>query len=447
MGNQAATDVPARAVSCGSVLVVDDDPAMRLLLRAMLGPLGLSVEEAGDGNEALAKLPAGIDLVMLDVELPGIDGFGIAEKIRERYDHDRLPIIMMTGRSERSSRIRAVEVGVNDFLSKPFDRMEVGVRVKSQLTIKSTRDALLRYQSDLETLVDHRTAALNRVLAENIAAAQRTYEAQLETIHRLALAAELKDPDIAGHVRRVSHWCRIIALAVGLPAPQVKLLTHASPLHDAVDAKDAYTRGHSQRVGDMSVEIGKELGLNPQQLRLIHYGGILHDVGKIGVSSTILTKPGKLTPDEWQQMKAHTLIGAALLAGSPSELLQAGEVIALSHHEKWDGSGYPKGLRGEAIPVFGRICAVADVFDALTTRRVYKAAFENEEAYRILREGRGSHFAVDLVDAFLDHHHEVEEIQRKYHRTPVDLPSSLPGIELWDLPREAETPPGRVASA
>ena len=402
MGNQAATDVTTSAVSCASVLVVDDDPAMRLLLRAMLGSLGLSVEEAADGDEALAKLPGGIDLVMLDVELPGIDGFGVAEKIRERFDHDRLPIIMMTGRSERSSRIRAVEVGVNDFLSKPFDRMEVGVRVKSQLTIKSTRDALLQYQSDLETLVDHRTAALNRVLAENIAAAQRTYEAQLETIHRLALAAELKDADIAGHVRRVSHWCRIIALAVGLPAPQVKLLTHASPLHD---------------------------------------------VGKIGVSSTILTKPGKLTPDEWQQMKAHTLIGAALLAGSPSELLQAGEVIALSHHEKWDGSGYPKGLRGEAIPVFGRICAVADVFDALTTRRVYKAAFANEEAYRILREGRGNHFAVELVDAFLDHHHEVEEIQRKYHRTPVDLPSSLPGIELRDVPREAETPPGRVASA
>jgi putative two-component system response regulator len=201
------------------------------------------------------------------------------------------------------------------------------------------------------------------------AARARAREAELETIYRLALAAEIRDAATALHIRRVSSLSRLIASQLRLPAEEVDLVGHASALHD---------------------------------------------VGKIAIPNAILLKPGKLDQDEWEQMKSHTTIGAKLLANSPSELLRCGEVIARSHHERWAGSGYPDGLAGERIPLWGRICAVSDVFDALTSERPYKPAFSNEEAVRILRKDRGSHFDPMLVDVFLDGMDEVVNVQREF---------------------------------
>jgi putative two-component system response regulator len=351
------------------VLVVEDEPANRNLMRAMIHSLGHQVEVAARGSEALEKLGWRPDLVLLDVEMPGMDGYRVAEKMRESADQTELPIIMVTGRSGREDRLRAVEAGANDFISKPVDLTELRIRVSSQLALKASRDALGRYQEELEAQVAARTRELRQALEEMTAARARAREAELETIYRLALAAEIRDAATALHIRRVSSLSRLIASQLRLPAEEVDLVGHASALHD---------------------------------------------VGKIAIPNAILLKPGKLDQDEWEQMKSHTTIGAKLLANSPSELLRCGEVIARSHHERWDGSGYPDGLAGERIPLWGRICAVSDVFDALTSERPYKPAFSNEEAVRILRKDRGSHFDPMLVDVFLDGMDEVVNVQREF---------------------------------
>jgi putative two-component system response regulator len=198
----------------------------------------------------------------------------------------------------------------------------------------------------------------------------KTHQAHLETIQRLAIASEYKDEDTAAHIYRMSNYCSIIARVLHLPPGEVELLLHASPMHD---------------------------------------------VGKIGIPDLILLKPGKLTPEKWTIMKEHTIIGGSILREAEDDLIKTGEIIALSHHEKWDGSGYPKGMKGEDIPLIGRITAVADVFDALTSERPYKKAFSNEKAYGILREGRGTQFDPKVLDAFFERLDDVVEIQEKCH--------------------------------
>lgn len=275
----------------------------------------------------------------------------------------------MTALESKIDLVRAVESGANDFISKPVGRTELRVRMTSLLKMKEAQDGIKRYQEELEKTVEKRTAVLRQAL-ENMAKAQRkTHESHLDTIHRLAVAAEYKDGNTAANIRRMSHYCAILARGLNLPPSEVELILNAS---------------------------------------------IMHDVGKIGIPDAILLKPGNLTEKEFEIMKQHTIIGARILSGSPSELLQAGEVIALSHHEKWDGSGYPNGLVGESIPLWGRICAVADVFDALTSKRLYKEALPNEKVYEILREGRGIHFGPSIVDMFFERLDEVVTIQGQY---------------------------------
>jgi putative two-component system response regulator len=215
--------------------------------------------------------------------------------------------------------------------------------------------------------VEKRTIALRRALEEMATAQRRTHEAHLDTIRRLVIAAEYKDRDTAAHIERIGRFSEVVARALTLAPGQVEIIRHATPMHD---------------------------------------------VGKIGVPDAILLKPGKLTKDEWVIMQRHTEMGAHILHGSPSEVLQAGEQIALSHHEKWDGSGYPRGLSGDAIPLMGRICAVADVFDALTSDRRYRDALPNAAVYDMVHKQRGSHFDPDVVDAFLAHRDDIELIQR-----------------------------------
>jgi putative two-component system response regulator len=276
---------------------------------------------------------------------------------------------MVTALGSKEDRLRAVEAGANDFITKPVDRTELRVRTASLLKMKAAQDALKRHRASLEDTVARRSAALRQALDDLGAAHRKTHEAHLDTLRRLAVAAECRDGHTAAHLHRVGHYCMLLARALGLPEGEVEAIRHASPLHD---------------------------------------------VGKIGTPDAILLKPDRLTPEERAAMERHTLIGAHILSGSPSELLQLGQVIALSHHEKWDGSGYPQGLAGEAIPLSGRICAVADVFDALTSVRPYKAAFSNEQAFEILRSGRGIHFDPTTIDLFLEHVEEIVAIQRQF---------------------------------
>jgi putative two-component system response regulator len=351
------------------LLIVDDDQATRTITTALVRALGHEVETAADGLEGLAKVRLGIDLVLLDVVMPGIDGFEVCRRIRKDTLARDIPIIMLTSMASLDDRLNAVEAGANDFIAKPVDETELKIRSQSLLKLKDTQDALKNYQSHLEELVRQRTASLRAAL-EQMAEAQRVaYLAHLDTVERLAIVAEYKDRITARHIERMSHYCAVIARGLKLPPGEVELIQHASRMHD---------------------------------------------LGKIAVPDVILGKPTSLDPPEWHVMRQHAEIGGAILANSNSELLQAGRVIALSHHERWDGTGYPEGLKGEAIPLWGRICAVADTFDAVTSERSYKPAYGNDIALRILRDGRGHQFDPKIVDVFLECFTEVVAIQQKY---------------------------------
>jgi len=363
------------------ILIVDDVELNRELLEDMVASLGHKPEMARDGVEALAKLKLDIDLVLLDVMMPVMDGFEVARRIRQDPDTSDLPIVMVTALTSKEDRLLSVQAGANDFITKPVDKTELQVRTESLLKMKEAQDAIKRHRAMLEETVQKRTASLRKALEETAEAQRRTHRAHLDTIKRLAIASEYKDEDTAAHIHRMSNYCAMIARILHLLPGEVELILHASPMHD---------------------------------------------VGKIGVPDTILLKPGKLDKDEWDIIKQHSTMGSRILIGSSSELLQAGEVIALSHHEKWDGSGYPKGLKGEDIPFMGRITAVADVFDALTSERPYKKAFSNEKAYEILREGRGTQFDPKVLDAFFERLSDVVAIQEKWRNAGEAAPTLYP---------------------
>jgi putative two-component system response regulator len=351
------------------ILVIDDDAGIRRITQMLVESLGHQVEPARDGIEGLAKLQLGVDLVLLDVVMPGLDGFDVCRRIRQDPNGKDVPVIMVTTLEKREYRLQAVEAGANDFIAKPVDETELRVRTASLLKMKEAQDEVKRYQAHLEEMCEARTASLRKAL-EQMAQAQRlAYHSQLETIERLAILAEYKDKVTARHIQRMSEYCAVIARGLNLPPAEVELILHASRVHD---------------------------------------------VGKIAVPESILRKPAGLDASEWQVMRGHSKIGSAILDNSTSQILQAGRVIALHHHERWDGGGYPSGLSGSDIPLWGRICAVGDVFDAVTSERPYKPAFPNEDALQLLRDGRGKHFDPRVVDAFFERLDEILAVQTRF---------------------------------
>ncbi|MDP3427234.1 MAG: response regulator [Humidesulfovibrio sp.] len=351
------------------ILVVDDEVINRKVLEGLLKSYGLECVSAESGPAALVLLDESIDLVLLDIMMPGMDGFLVAKAIRDMPKFADLPIVMVTALSAKEDRLRAVEAGANDFVAKPIDSTELNVRMKSLLRMKGYHDEIKGYQQHLEQVVTDKTKALRGALVELEEARLATVRAHMETIRKLSSAAEYKDEDTASHILRMSRYCAVIAEQAGLDADAVDLILYSSPMHD---------------------------------------------IGKMGIPDAILLKPGKLNEEEWQIMRLHTIMGKDILDDSTSRYLEIGAVIAATHHEKWDGSGYPRGLAGVDIPLFGRICAVADVFDALTTRRPYKEALSNAEANEIMTKGRGKHFDPALLDIFLSNFPLIEAIQQEY---------------------------------
>lgn len=345
------------------ILVVDDQPQNIELLEVYLVPQGYEIVKAANGEEALEKLYGNqIDLILLDVMMPGMDGFEVIRRVRQDNTHRLLPIILVTALREKEDRVKGIKAGCDDFLSKPFDKMELLARVRSLLKVKDYNDLMSNYREELESEVTRRTEELKHAL-EMIKAAG------LETIYRLSIAAEYRDKDTGAHIKRMSCY---------------------------------------------SAAVASRMGLNKSVIDNILYAAPMHDLGKIGIPDRILVKPAKLDPVEWEIMKQHTIIGASILKGSDAEFIRLGESIAQHHHEKWDGSGYPNGLKGIEIPIAGRITAIADVFDALTYKRPYKEAFSIEKSMAIIREGRGSHFDPDVADAFFAIQDEILAIKKQY---------------------------------
>ncbi len=351
------------------ILVVDDELINRKVLEGLLKSFGFQCVTAESGRAALELLDASFDLILLDIMMPDMDGFAVAKAVRAMPSFADLPIVMVTALSAKEDRLKAVESGANDFVAKPIDATELRVRMSSLLRMKAYHDEVKGYQAHLEQMVAEKTRTLREALADLELARQATVHDHIETIRELSSAAEYKDEDTASHIMRMSRYCALIAERFGLTRDDVDLVLYSSPMHD---------------------------------------------IGKIGIPDAILLKPGKLDPDEWEIMKTHAEIGAKILTGGSSKYLESGAVIAMSHHERWNGSGYPQGLAGEDIPLFGRICALADVFDALTTRRPYKPAFSNDKALEIMKEGRGTHFDPALYDVFLANFSGIEAIQKEY---------------------------------
>jgi len=331
-------------------------------MEAVLLPLGLEIIKARDGKEVLEKarqvLP---DVVLMDVMMPQLDGFEATRQLKQDELTHTIPIVMVTALNGVEDRIKAFEAGADDFLSKPIDHTELQSRVRSLLKVKAYNDYMIDQQKHLEDIVSRRTVQLKKAL-------ELVESSSLEIINRLTRAAEYRDNDTASHIIRVGEYSAAIARILELPGKMVELIKQAAPMHD---------------------------------------------VGKIGISDTILLKSGKLDTEEWDVMKTHTTIGKSILHNSNIEYIQMAETIAYTHHEKWDGRGYPQGLIGSQIPLPGRIVAVADVFDAVTTRRPYrKEPFPMDQVFSLIQEGRASHFDPEVVDVFLSIKKQVITIMK-----------------------------------
>lgn len=361
------------------ILVVDDEDRNRRLMEALLVPLGYEVILAVDGEEALRKVQeTPPDVILLDVMMPRINGFDVARKLKENEETRIIPIVMVTALQDLETRIRALEAGADDFLSKPVDKTELQARVHSLVQVKAYNDHMRDYQKELEAEVAKRTEELRKAF-------ETIKTASLDTIYRLSRASEYKDEDTGAHIKRMSNYSAAVARQRGLSKDDVDTILYAAPMHDA---------------------------------------------GKIGIPDKILLKPGKLDPEEWEIMKQHTTIGGSILSGSDSGFIKLAEVIALTHHEKWDGSGYPNGLRGTAIPLAGRIAAIADVFDALTSKRPYKEAFSLDKSFAIIREGRGGHFDPEVVDAFFSVEKEILSIRETFKDQEPSLFAQMRGLDV-----------------
>ncbi|MBI5971142.1 MAG: response regulator [Deltaproteobacteria bacterium] len=377
-------------------LVADDSATDRRIIADILVHEGFSVETAESGAQAMEKSrTVQPEIIILDILLPDIIGYEVCRRLRENSETSHIPVIMVTAAEDKDARIKSLDYGANDFLTKPVDATELKIRTRNLTRLKEYEEFLERHNEELDVEVRKRTAQLRNALVEVTAANQAlkesektTKESYIDTIHKLTIIAEYKDRDTPFHIIRVGHLSSTLAVALGWPEDEVEAVFYASPMHD---------------------------------------------IGKVGIPIDILMKPDKLTKEEFALVKTHTTLGADILKDSNSDILKMAEKIARSHHERWDGGGYPTGRKGADIPVEAAIMNIVDQYDALRSRRPYKPPFSHDAAFRILTEGDGRtmpwHFNPALIEAFKACHKKFAEIYEAY--TEVEM--SVPQTEI--LPR------------
>lgn len=355
--------ITPRDILNAGILLVDDSETNVLLLGRML-------DKAGYTRVASTTNPCDVcelhrknryDLILLDLQMPGMDGFQVMEGLNELEADSYLPVLVIT--AQPGQKLRALQAGAKDFISKPFDLTEVLTRINNMLEVRLLHNRLHSYNDLLETRVRERTADL-----------QESYR---ETIFTMTRAAEYRDTDTGDHVQRISYYC---------------------------------------------AELSDNLGCDRDFRDMIVFASPMHDIGKIGVPDHILLKTGAFTPDEWEIMKGHAAQGATILGNSKSPYLTMGAEIALGHHERWDGGGYPGGLKAEAIPLSARMMNICDVYDALRSRRPYKPAFDHAKALDIITRGDGrtqpEHFDPEILRLFEKSHQSFRDIFETYAASP-----------------------------
>ncbi len=330
---------------------IDDEEVNLLIIEQLAKKIGLKVRSFTDPVKALGYIENNdVDIVFADYIMPQMNGIELIKKIRNQYEN--IPIVMITSiTGDEELKLDAIEAGATEFLNKPLKGSEFIARI--------TNLSNLRYH---QLLLKDKALLLEEEVKK---ATEKLVKREFETLTVLGNAAEYKDPETGNHVSRVAHYSRMLAISMGEDEQRQNNLYYASPLHD---------------------------------------------VGKIGIPDSILLKPGKLDPDEWEIMKTHSQIGHDILKNSESAFLKTGAIIAKTHHEKYDGSGYPDGLKGDDIHLFGRIVALADVFDALMTKRPYKDPWPYEKAIELVKEQRGKHFDPEIVDHFFANIKSVKKI-------------------------------------
>jgi putative two-component system response regulator len=342
------------------ILIVDDNVTNVKLLEMTLEVEGfVNVKSTTDPRQVLEFQEKNkFDVILLDIQMPHLDGFEVMEQLRGTTEGDYMPVLVLTAQQDMETRLRALESGARDFVTKPFDRAEVINRIYNMLEVRFLYNERRRQAEVLEGKVRERT--------------QQLQDSRLELIRRLGRAGEYRDNETGMHVIRMSKSCRCLALQAGLDEETAEQILQASPMHD---------------------------------------------VGKIGIPDNILLKPGKLEPEEWEIMKTHSEIGADIIGEHDTGIMKMAHAIALTHHEKWDGTGYPQGLKGNDIPIEGRISSICDVFDALTSERPYKKSWSVEKAVEFINENAGNQFDSDLVRHFNDALDKILVI-RKEHADP-----------------------------
>lgn len=345
-----------------SVMIIDDQMTGRLILETIIKSIASNINVRSFDNAAVALEVARTeppDLILTDFKMPDMDGIEFTRQIRCLPDCYDIPIVIITIYDDRTVLYKALDAGATDFLRKPVDHYECKVRCRNLLTLRKQQLIIKNRANVLQSQVHLATEAI--------------HVREKETLYRLARAGEFREVNIGRHPLRMGKFAMIVAEALGLPEQECRILEFAAPMHD---------------------------------------------IGKIGIADAILNKPGRLDASELEAMKEHTTMGHELLKDSPSPYLQMGAIISLRHHEWFDGSGYPDGLKGEDIPLVARIAAVADVYDALISQRIYKDSCSHEEALDYLKSGRSTHFDPDAVDAFVKRYDDIIVCCTEFENNP-----------------------------
>ncbi|WP_372694702.1 HD domain-containing phosphohydrolase [Immundisolibacter sp.] len=371
--------------AAAQILIVDDQPDNLLILEDLLSEL-YTVHAANNGEQALERLARGErpDLLLLDVMMPGLDGFEVCRRIKSSQELADIPVLLLTSLESPDDEEYGLSIGAEDFIQKPYSPPVVLARVNNHLRLARASRQLRDRNDNLERLVAERTREILTQAEELVRSKQAVIASQDATITALCSLTEVRDNETGGHIRRTQNYVRVLAQA---------LVDHPRFRHE----------------------------LNDETIDLMFRSAPLHDVGKVAIPDAILLKSGKLTPEEWEIMRRHPTYGRDALAQAEAELgdqgssfLRYAREIAHCHHEKWDGSGYPQGLRGDEIPISARLMAVADVYDALISRRPYKQPYTHQEAIALIQEGRGGHFDPDIVDVLIGLADTCRDIANRY---------------------------------